>query len=196
MSFAKIIAPYDALASEYYDAQLHPTCANFGELSSQFLSTHIRKHAISTRAALEVGAGNSILAEVFEKERVPLSRVTILDQSAAIIRHSKRWISAGATPRIADASRTGLPAGVFDLIVASLGDPYDTSDFWQEMRRVISNSGIFLFTTPSYEWSSTYRRETARDKAEFVLRDGRGVLVPSYIRPLSEERTHDDLSWV
>ncbi len=75
MSFTKIVPPYDALASEYYDAQLHPTCANCGELSSRFLSTHFGKHAISTRSALEVGTGKSILAEVFEKECIPLSQL-------------------------------------------------------------------------------------------------------------------------
>lgn len=188
MTSSDMAPPYEVLADEYYDQARHPTCSNFGELSSGFLVPRIRAVAGSVTRALEVGAGRSILATVFEEEHLPLKRVTLLDQSAAMLRHSERWIKVGATSIVADARRTGLPDRAFDLIVSSLGDPYNCAEFWQEMHRVVSNSGIFLFTTPSFEWSSAFRIGTDRDKAEFVLRHGGRVSVPSLTRPLTEQR--------
>ncbi len=189
MSFSKVMPAYQPIAEEYYNDKWHPTCSNFGELSGSFLSHRLHDLAPLSSAALEVGAGRSILARIFEEERLPLSRVTILDQSVDMLKHSKRWIDTGAVSRVADARHTELPDGAFDLIVSSLGDPYDCPNFWQEMRRVISERGVFLFTTPSFEWSSKFRADSEPDKAEFVLRDGCSVLVPSFTRPLVEQRT-------
>lgn len=188
MSFSKVTPPYQPVAEEYYNEKWHPTCSNFGELSINFLSDRIKSYIPFVNNALEVGAGRSILAKIFEEQCVPLSRVTILDQSADMLQHSKKWIDAGAIPRVADARRTELPSGAFDLIVSSLGDPYDCPIFWQEARRLISENGIVLFTTPSFEWSSRFRSNSEPDKAEFVLRDGRSVFVPSFTRPITDQR--------
>jgi len=189
MSFSEIIPPYQVIADEYYDKDRHQTCANFGELSCLFLYERLRKLAITAKNALEVGAGRSILAQVLEDTHLPLSRVTILDQSSGMLKHSKRWIEAGAVPIIADARHTGLRDSTFDLIVSSLGDPYDSPNFWLEMRRIIDDNGVFLFTTPSFEWSSRFRAASERDKAEFSLRGGRSILAPSFTRPIAEELT-------
>jgi ubiquinone/menaquinone biosynthesis C-methylase UbiE len=188
MNNSQVTPPYEAIAEEYYDADRHPTCRNFSDLSHRFLLERIEKLAHSTKFALEIGAGKSIVAPTFVKLKTPLSRVTILDQSASILKHSNKWISAGAISKIADARRTELPGNYFDLIVSSLGDPYDCEDFWREVRRIIVDRGIFLFTTPSFEWSSKFRSAVELNKAEFVLRDGEAVSVPSFTRPLIEHR--------
>jgi ubiquinone/menaquinone biosynthesis C-methylase UbiE len=188
MNFSEVGPGYQPIAEEYYDEKWHPTCSNFGELSRAFLAARIHNLATPESNALEVGAGRSILAKVFEEDGLPLSRVTILDRSKDMLKHSERWFELGATPRVADARHTELPNGYFDLIVSSLGDPYDWPDFWRETRRVISEKGLLLFTTPSFEWSSRFRANSEPDKAEFVLRDGRTVLVPSFTRPLAQER--------
>jgi hypothetical protein len=188
MNFCEVGPGYQPIAEEYYDQKLHPTCSNFGELSRAFLAARIRSLTPRPMNALEIGAGRSILAKVFEEDGFPLSHVTILDQSKDMLKHSERWINAGAIPRVADARHTELPDGAFDLIVSSLGDPYDCPDFWREARRVISERGVLLFTTPSFEWSSRFRANSEPHKAEFVLRDGRTVLVPSFTRPLARER--------
>jgi Methyltransferase domain len=168
MNYSMVLTPYEAVADEYYDDESHPTCRNFGELSSKFLYPRIRQLAHSSKRALEVGAGESILADVFDRERLPLSRVTIFDQSRGMLQHSKQWIGKGAVAMIRDARRTGLQKGTYDLAVASLGDPYNCKEFWGELRRVMSDGGSALFTTPSYEWSSAFRSNEERDEAEFV----------------------------
>ena len=188
MSYSAIVPSYEAVAEEYYDPQRHPTCHNFGELSKQFLYPRIQKLAIETQRALELGAGKSIAAAVFEEMSLPLSCLTIFDQSESMLRYSQKWISAGAIPRIGDAKDTRLQQGYFDLIVSSLGDPYDCDAFWREMRRIIVKQGLFLFTTPSFEWSSKFRSSSNPDRADFLLRDGRTISVPSFTRPLPAQR--------
>ncbi len=188
MSYSKIAPSYEAVAEEYYDVTRHPTCRNFGDLTNQFLYPRIQQFAYKTERALEIGAGKSIVAEIFEGNSLPLSRVTILDQSPGMLKYSEKWISAGAIAKLADAKKTQLHRASFDLIVSSLGDPYNCEEFWQEMRRIIIDHGVLLFTTPSFEWSSKFRNASKPDRAEFSLRDGRSVLVPSFTRPISEQR--------
>jgi ubiquinone/menaquinone biosynthesis C-methylase UbiE len=188
MNYSQAIPPYEAVAEEYYDADRHPTCRNFSDLSHRFLLERIEDLAASAKLSLEIGAGKSIVAETFVKLKIPLSRLTILDQSASMLKHSNKWISSGAISKIADARWTEFPENYFDLIVSSLGDPYDCEDFWREVRRIIVDQGIFLFTTPSFEWSSKFRGAVQLNKAEFVLRDGEAVSVPSFTRPLTEHR--------
>ncbi len=188
MNYLDTGSSYDAVAEEYYDVSRHLTCYNFGCLSYQFLYPRIQSVAHRTQSALEIGAGKSIVSAIFEENHFPLSRVTILDKSPGMLNHSSKWISAGAIAKIADAKQTQLPERSFDLIVSSLGDPYDSEEFWVEMHRVIRCGGTILFTTPSFEWSSKFRHGLFSDTAEFSLRNGNTVLVPSFTRPLLQEK--------
>jgi hypothetical protein len=83
-----------------------------------------------------------------------------------------------------------------DWLVASLGDPYNSREFWIEVFRVLKPGGTAIFTTPAYEWATCFRRETESSssavmEAEFELMDGTRVRLPSFI--YSEE---DQLSLV
>ena len=71
MSFAKVITSYEPVADEYYDEQRHPTCQNFGELSSRFFRFRLRKLVHSAGTALEIGTSKSVLAEIFEQNIFP-----------------------------------------------------------------------------------------------------------------------------
>jgi SAM-dependent methyltransferase len=182
---ATAIASYDDIAAEYYDALRHPTCANFLELSAIFLVHRIEKYAPAAGAVLEVGTGRSIVAPAMAAQQLPLARLTLLDRSGAMLAHSREWERSGARLLVADAASTGLPAAGFALIVASLGDPYNGAGFWREISRLLGAGGVCLFTTPTPEWSESFRSGSDRKAAEFLLANGKTVLVRSEIPPVA-----------
>jgi SAM-dependent methyltransferase len=182
------MSSYNLIASEYYDPALHPTCANFDGLSRKFLLPRIRALPDYAVPIIDVGCGRSLVAEAIHSMRRNLQSVTLLDSSADMLNHSRRWETEGARLIVADATKTELANCSFAVLVASLGDPYNTPAFWQEAYRLLKPNGICLFTTPSPEWAHEFRKSTQRDNAEFVLSDGSVMLVPSYI-PCTNDQT-------
>jgi SAM-dependent methyltransferase len=181
--------PYDLVAAEYYLKERHPTCFNFGELSSRFIVPRLSKVIRSHTEILEIGAGRTTAGSILVALKAPLSNLVLLDRSIAMLSHSNFWRSLGAKMIVADACATGLANTTFDIIVASLGDPYNSTGFWREIARLLRPRGRCLFTTPAYEWASRYRERDAQNVAEFILSDGRKVNVPSLIPSLHEQLT-------
>jgi SAM-dependent methyltransferase len=178
---------YDDIAAEYYDAVRHPTCANFLELSAAFLVPRIQKHAPTAKNILEVGAGRSLVAPIMAAKNLPLSHVTLLDQSPRMLEHSREWEPRGARLLVSDATSTGLPPASFKLIVSSLGDPYNDANFWEEVSRLLDSKGVCLFTTPAREWSERFRAGSNRRAAEFLLANGATVSVRSDILSMASQ---------
>ncbi len=174
-------ADYDLVAAEYYDPLRHPTCANFGELSARFLAERLLKRARLDARVLEVGAGRSIAAPILADAGHPVTSLTLLDESAAMLAHSAEWQSRGATMIVADACATALRAASYDVIVASLCDPYNRPAFWQEMTRLLSPNGCCLATLPAHEWVACFRDGGRINEAEFVLANGRRIAMPSFV---------------
>src|SRR5690606_35896916 len=88
---------YEALASEYYDAVRHPTCANFREASRLIINSWLDTAWPDSGWVCEVGAGQSLLAELIEERELPFDRVLITDASPSMLRHSQHWQAKGAT---------------------------------------------------------------------------------------------------
>ncbi len=144
---------------------------------------------------LEVGAGASTVASALRALGLSLHGLTLLDSSPNMLSYSRHFEKDGAALLLADATATHLPSESFDLIVSSLGDPYNSPEFWHEVRRLLRPKGTCLFTTPSPEWASRFRAAHEATKAEFVLSDGRTLWVPSLIPDKATqqgmiERTH------
>lgn len=134
-----------------------------------------------------MGVGRSVVAPAITEIRARLDGVILIDVSAAMLEHSRRWEKLGARLLVADAQSTGVASGSADLVVASLGDPYNTPAFWGEVRRLLRHDGTCLFTTPASEWADRFRQNTERDSAEFLLANGSVVLVPSYAPRLPDQ---------
>jgi len=138
----------------------------------------------------EVGAGKSIVAELFSKRALPLNRLSITDQSAHMLEYSREFEAQGASLRVADADKLPLDDATVSCIISSLGDPYNCRAFWVEASRVLRPAGIAIFTVPSYEWARHFRGPEAAPgfhEAEFELIDGRRVSLPSFIYSAAEQ---------
>ena len=106
-----------------------------------------------------------------------------------MLEHSQPWANLGARLILGAAENIPLPPKSVDVLVSSLGDPYNGERFWSEIQRVLRPTGLALFTTPSYEWARSFRNanDSETTVAEFELSDGRHTLVPSYIFPVSQQ---------
>jgi len=177
---------YDKLAAEYYDPIAHPTCANFRELSIEFIQRHLAA-PLRKDKVLEVGAGNSVVAEVLSGRGENLSALTITDESESMLNHSRNRLSEGATLKRASATNLPFSPCSFDLIISSLGDPYNDEAFWQQCSRVLRHTGRVLFSTPSFDWARGFRSHKGRDRAEFEMLNGTTIEVDSLVYSLSDQ---------
>ncbi|MBV9439138.1 MAG: methyltransferase domain-containing protein [Candidatus Eremiobacteraeota bacterium] len=179
---------YEELAGEYYDPVRHPTCANFRMASGIALRRALQKKGPLVGSACEVGSGDSLLAQILSESGASISRLLITDSSPAMLAYSERWDALGARRRLAEAASLPVADGSVDLLVSSLGDPYNDAGFWSEAGRVLAPGGRVLFTTPSYAWSHAFRSPERLRVAQFALADGRTLDVPSIVLPEARQR--------
>jgi hypothetical protein len=179
-----MIGTYDDIATEYYDAERHPTCANFREASKIIIKKWIRQLGAGTGTILEVGAGKSVVAELVTEDNMPLHSLMLLDSSSRMLEYSKAFIECGARRIITSADDMHILPNGATTIVSSLGDAYNTEGFWAQVEKVLVPNGTVIFTTPSYDWAASFRDLTKPDSmtsAEFELTDGRHISIPSYV---------------
>jgi len=158
-------------------------------LSARFLVQRILQPAGTHSRILEVGAGRSIVAPVLTETGRKLRTLTLLDKSAAMLAHSFKWKDRGVGMIIADARSTSLSSATYDVVVASLCDPYNQIPFWQEIQRLLVSGGICLVTLPAPEWVARFRKKDVADTAEFLLADGRLVAMPSFVPSVHSQLT-------
>lgn len=177
---------YDAIAGEYYNARRHPTCHNFNRLSRLFIAERFTSEFASKRV-LEVGAGDSSIAPLMEQHGWGFRFLTISDSSPSMLRHSEKWRARGARIIAGDAESLTHWSERTDLIVAGLGDPYNTPKFWREARECLQVNGSVIFTLPSFEWAARFREVGEEQSvARFVIETGEHVDVPSLIPALDD----------
>jgi SAM-dependent methyltransferase len=181
---------YADVADEYYDPSRHPTSANFRSASGAVVRAWLPAGDVGT--VCDVGAGESLAAEVLAEQGSSLERLTLLDSAPEMLAYSEKWLAQGAKSVVGDAEAMPFGDLEFDLVVASLGDPFNGLRFWREVARVLRPGGHAIFTTPSFEWADTFRggHHAPPDAADFLLRDGSHILVPSVVL---QERAQIDL---
>src|SRR5215213_3310277 len=174
---------YEEIASEYYDPVQHPTCANFRDGSAYIISNWLEEIKTEQLEICEVGAGDSLAAELLNASGKTYKKLYITDKSPSMLAFSEKWANENTVLRVEDAARLSFGAESIDLLISSLGDPYNHPDFWNSVSRILKPNGHAIFTTPAYEWSVNFRskldNETA--SAEFELKNGKTVAVLSYI---------------
>src|SRR5258706_9250101 len=174
------MAASEQLSKEYYNSETHPTCHNFREASAKYIKKSLSEIDLAGDL-VEVGAGSSVLAELLSDSERELQNVLLTDISLGMLKHSVRFKKMGAALLVADATKLPLKSKSLSGIIASLGDPYNTDEFWREVARSLRPDGVCIFTTPAFEWSNAYRRSVEverEDFAYFQLQDGRSLYVP------------------
>jgi SAM-dependent methyltransferase len=172
------LGTYEDLAGEYYDSELHPTCANFREASRYLLVPWLNEFNGPNCSILEVGAGDSIVSEWLAGNKRTVQRFVAADLSWNMLRYSLDR-GTGAELVVCDAQQLPFTPNSFDIVVSPLGDPYNTIQFWKEAKRVLKKNGHVLFTIPSFEWAQQFRNSD--NHAEFQVCSGGLLAVASYV---------------
>src|SRR5271157_817720 len=177
---------YSDLASEYYDSRRHPTSANFREASQYLRAPWLLELLRPWSRVLEIGAGRSVVAELLADSGQSPALFVVSDLSPEMLSYTPSFLEHPPSLCLCDAELLPFASNSFDLIVSSLGDPYNTVDFWQGVARVVCPEGYVVFTTPSFEWAKQFRNGT--NLAEFVIADGGAIVVKSCVEEVGEQR--------
>lgn len=180
-------AAYHKIAPEYYDSNRHPTCANFRDASARGLRIWFDRCCDPYTHLIEVGAGKSIVLEYLNKSGIQLSKFLVTDASPIMLNYSRNLKTGREQFKVASAEHLPALDGEFSVLVASLGDPYNNFSFWCEAYRILRPNGKILFTTPTHEWATCFRRNKDKNIAEFELSDGQKIFAPSFIFSVDEQ---------
>ncbi|HUD20869.1 MAG TPA: class I SAM-dependent methyltransferase [Candidatus Saccharimonadales bacterium] len=174
-------AGYSEAAAEFTD-DLRITTADFHKITRRFLTDKISQYAFDGGSCLEVGCGQGWLRREFEWPDV---RYAAVDISAGMIKEMSRHCEGD---RAVCATARALPfeSGTFDLVFASLADPFCYPAALREIRRVIAESGHLVLTAPSAVWSGALRGNAEQQTTRFVLRGSREAEVYSFTYGLNE----------
>lgn len=177
---------YNDLASEYYDSDRHPTSANFREASQRLFEPWLRELVHPHFRILEVGAGRSLVSEWMMDNSLREVCLIATDLSPSMLDYSNLREPRLPLLAVCDAQALPFPENSFDLVASSLGDPYNTPQFWGEAKRVARRGGHIIFTTPSFQWAQRFRNG---DKwAEFLVANGGAIAVTSHVEPEDRQR--------
>jgi hypothetical protein len=172
---------YSRVASEYYDAELHPTCRNFRDASRFFLRAALL-NLPRKGWAVEIGAGDSLAGELGQ---TTFEKLVLLDSSEEMLSYSKKFQDF-ASLVIGNALALPFSDSSISLIVASLADPFNVCEFWNEVYRTLKVGAHCIFTSPSHEWASSFRQNSTGEHegaALFQLANGEHVYLPSLVQP-------------
>lgn len=168
--------PYDVIATEYYD-NAHKTSRNFDQTTIAALQ-NLRSRIPPDGLILDIGAGKGRSSEFLG---VDSKRVIQLDISRAMLEIQPR---EDCLLRVVhNAEDLPFLDSQFSCITSFLCDPFLGLNFLSEVHRVLSDNGLFIATTPSFEWGDTLRPEIQLDKrsTRFVTKKGDRVIVPSVL---------------
>lgn len=177
------LGSYSQVAKEYYDSSLHPTCANFRDLSLSFIASRLVDwpfpESSERMKLLETGAGLTCFDDPSINFKSDRFDITLQDSSAEMLQHSRDFFDNNAHFIISDARSIPVRDDEFDLVVSSLADPYNDEFFWKEVARVTCDGGYWLLTVPSHDWAKEFRSTDQAQVAEFFLANGEIIGVPS-----------------
>lgn len=171
-------AAYDLVAKEYYDSS-HKTCRNFDEATLRALK-HQAPEIPTEGLILDVGAGKGRCVEFLG---LSASRIIQLDNSTRMLQVTPR--EECALKILHDAELLPFLDGSFCCLTAFLCDPFLGLSFLHEAHRVLTNEGLLIATTPSYEWGIPLRKDLNIPplSTRFITREHGKVVVPSTLLP-------------
>tara|TARA_R110000772_G_scaffold134825_1_gene243525 strand:- start:550 stop:1299 length:750 start_codon:yes stop_codon:yes gene_type:complete len=182
--------PYSVVAPEYYDDDVHPTCASFREASFLVLEAYLSRKSLIGQVVCDLGGGKSIIAEHFSKLKMRPLKIDIRDVSEEMLRHSQHFARNDVHLMKQDARDLAQSNTRYDVIAAFLADPFNNVEAWRAVHTSLQSNGELLFVTPSWEWSSTFRNcapDEKEDSARFLLKNGGEVFVPSIVLPEKQQ---------
>src|SRR5262249_31933623 len=157
----------------------HKTCRNFDQTTLEAVKP-FRSLIPQNGLILDIGSGKGRCVEFLG---VNANRVIQLDNSHTMLRLSPK---EECLIRIQHhAEKLPFLDQEFSCVTAFLCDPYLGLNFLAEAYRVLRLGGLFLATTPAYEWGRALRDRISIDVSEtrFKTLAGSEIRTPSILVP-------------
>ncbi len=161
---------YSKVAAEF-DGDNRPTTRDFHVLSKEYFNHAVDKYIKEGMTCLEIGPGSDWL-----RRTITLSEVKYysIDISVEMIRlYNQDTIQTSA--RYID-----FPDNTFEVVLSSLADPYLYPSAICEIRRVLTQNGVFIFSCPTKSWSQGIRARGSAFITSFSLQNNSKVEVYSF----------------
>lgn len=172
---------YDTIASEFTDDK-RVTTHNFHTSSIPFFEYAVNNYIREGDKVLEIGPGQNWLSSNFHFPEIDYHSV---DVSGNMMKHLG---TNNGRDIVGSIRNTFFPSGFFDIVIASLADPFFYPASLSEIYRIVKTGGRFIFTIPSSEWSSCIREKGNANKTKFLLSDRSYSEVFSFTYSLEELR--------
>jgi len=169
---------YESLSSEY-DHPSHETCRDFDRFTYVFLKHAVDRIGFNYRIRyLDVGVGTGTtliyLADWLKKTD---ARVEVLDISASMLMRAIQNYNGEITAVHHTSIHSFYSAPIYDLVMASMSDPYLTPSALETLKSILSPKGALIVTFPHSGWASAVR-EVAKNKT--IFHDKNNFSYPSY----------------
>jgi SAM-dependent methyltransferase len=170
-------AGYSMIASEFTD-NLRPTTANFHELSRNFFRRILSSPRTLGQRYLELGPGQGWLRREVNLEEIEYYAIELSEVMAD--RFEEAEGASDIKVQRGSARELKFPSNYFDVVIASLGDPFCYPTALCEVERVLKLGGRFILTAPAEDWVKVIRPENERQKTSFRLSKGGFAQVYSF----------------
>ena len=170
---------YNIIASEFTDDK-RITTHNFHTASIPFFEYAINNYIQTWDKVLEIGPGQNWLLANFHFPEIDYYSIDVSENMM------KRSGSNNGKNIVGSIRNTCFPSDFFDLVIASLADPFLYPASLSEIYRILKTEGRLIFTIPSSEWSSCIREKNNANKTKFLLNNKSYAEVFSFTYSLEE----------
>lgn len=148
---------YEGIAEEY-DDESHQTCRDFDEMTRRFLISKLDM-VLKAETILALGGGTGIMPTVL-KEIVSLNgkHIHVVDPSNRMLevyRQKHRDLPLTFERKTATNSKAAKP---FDLVVATLCEPFLIIQFLDSLPSLVGINGSFTLSFPHEKWTKLVRK--------------------------------------
>jgi SAM-dependent methyltransferase len=179
---------YGRIAQSYYTA-INPTTRLFDLAIARYLDSH---PPLLNREGyyVEVGSGRTRLGKFLAS---PAYSLVLVDVCKDMIVHSMSSNGVNQRAEFLIASAFWLPfeSSTYSGVYSFLGDAFNTSDYFEEVLRVLVKGGEFIHVVPKFDWAKVLRKEIGISLHQTCFpQDGDGkVFAPSVVWPNHELKT-------
>lgn len=154
---------YDAIGNEYGDVN-HKTCRDFDTGSRLFIEKMISQFPLrETKKGfnyLDIGTGTGVsLDAILPWLKEKNATVDVLDISEKMIEVLKEKYKEEVDNYFLKSIHNFYSSKKYDLIVATLCDPYLTTTAIEKIKKILSKDGILIITLPTNTWARKIRKD-------------------------------------
>jgi len=168
---------YNAIASEYAEPD-HETCREFDRATAQLcskLAPYLERFGVGFRY-LDVGVGHGVTLKALTEPLLRLkAKVDVLDISEGMLSELEHRVEVPICNSYCQSVYDFHAHGAYDVIVASMADPYLRPAALENLSRALTTPGLLVISCPAPEWANSVRAPTEREIACFRTRTGTRV---------------------